>query len=161
MKNDINYEDPESDLVSPSEYLQILRKYRDEIKQGVLLHNNLCKDSMKKCSSQVIISRPDICDSSIPNNEASDNAENVIKIYVYNVNGNSNELRLVPGEASISEGSLKDIPLSEEISDRIAQALNNINERQPGSEFVIKIPVFIININNVLSNGNKNAVTLK
>ncbi len=153
---------PESYQRSSSGYIQTLKSYCKDIKQEVLHDKDLCRESLKKLSaSRVIISRPSVSASGAPDREAEDDPGNVIKICVYNVNGNSNELMLTPGEVSVTEGSLEDIPLDKEVSAKIEQVLENLPQARHRDGLVIKIPVFIININNILSNGNKNTVSLK
>lgn len=162
MKNVPGYDKPESYQRSSSGYIQTLKSYCRDIKQEVLHDKDLCRESLKKLSaSQVIISQPSVSVSGSPDREAEDDPGNVIKIFVYNVNGNSNELKLTPGEVSVTEGSLEDIPLDKEVSAKIEQAVENLQKTRYRDGLVIKIPVFIININNILSNGNKNTVSLK
>ena len=159
------------------EYLQSLRKYSDEIKQKVTAISNTFKAEIKQevaennntlksdindyRSSKFIIGAPVIgeeCDSSCGEQNYT---ENVIKLCIYNINGNSNEVKLVPGEISVSEGTLEDLDLSAENLQKITGMMDELRKREWSNGIEIKIPIYIININNILSNGNKNEVTVK
>lgn len=151
--NNIIESDPTPE--SSYDYLQSLRKYRDEIKREVQMNSiNLKTGMMKIRGSQLIIGTPDITKK-----DACE--ENAIKICIYNINGNSNEFKLLPGEVLISEGSLSDLPLNEEAMNKLVQTLNGLSELTPGKNINIKIPIYIFNINNILTNGSKNTVTHK
>lgn len=147
----------ESDPISesPYDYLQSLRKYRDDIKREVQMNSINLKAGMQKSSgSQFIIGTPDITKKDAC-------VENTIKICIYNINGNSNEFKLLPGEVLISEGTLNDLPLNEEAMNKLVHTLNELSEVTSEKNINIKIPIYIININNILTNGSKNAITQK
>jgi hypothetical protein len=140
---------------SSHDYLQSLRKYRDEIKREVQMNSSNIKSGILKNNNlQVIFGTPDIAKKDAC-------VENAIKICIYNVNGNSNEFKLLPGEITVSEGSLKDLPLNEESLTQLVHTLNRLSETKSGENINIKIPIYIFNINNILTNGSKNTVTPK
>jgi len=145
-----------------SEYLQSLRKYRDEIKQEVTANTNTLKSEIKEYrGSKFIIGTPVIGQKSDLFCPEQNRTENVIKIYIYNVNGNSNEVKLVPGEVSVREGTLEDLNLNEENIQKITSIMDELRKKDWGQGVELKIPIYIFNINNILSNGNKNEVTVK
>ncbi len=140
---------------SPNDYLQSLRKYRDDIKHEVRMNStNIRSGLLKNNHSQIFFGVPDI-----PPRDTC--IENTIKICIYNVNGNSNEFKLQPGEITVSEGSLKDLPLDEETVNQLIYTLNRLSETKSGENINIKIPIYIFNISNILTNGSKNTVTPK
>jgi hypothetical protein len=153
--NDSNMAENVSSQESSQDYLQSLRKYRDEIKREVQMNSSNIKSRMLKSNNlQVILGTPDIAKKDAC-------VENAIKICIYNINGNSNEFKLLPGEIMVSEGSLIDLPLNEEAVNQLVHTLNRLSEAKSGENINIKIPIYIFNINNILTNGSKNTVTPK
>ena len=85
-----------------------------------------------------------------------ENGEYVFKLVINNINGNSNEVEFTPSDISVSRGSLGD--LDEESTRKIVKMLTDVSKE--GEYIKINIPIFILNINNILSNGNKNNVSV-
>lgn len=140
---------------SSNDYLQSLRKYRDDIKHEVKMNStNTRSGLLKSNNSQMIIGIPDI-------SPKGTGVENVIKICIYNVNGNSNEFKLQPGEITVTEGTLADLPLNEEAVNQLVYTLNRLSEAKSSENINIKIPIYIFKINNILTNGSKNTVNPK
>ena len=77
---------------------------------------------------------------------------------IYNVNGNSNEVEMVPGSISVTKGSIAD--LNNENVNKIVDAVRKLEEKKPYGASRISIPIYIINVKNILSNGNKNNVSI-
>ena len=119
-----------------------MEEYKEKLSSGEPIHEN---GKIKK---------PE------PNEEDSDKKcdGKDLKLLVYNVNGNSNEVEMVPGSVSVSKGSLSD--LNNEHVNKIINSVRKLEEKKPGGISRISIPIYIININNILSNGNKNNVSV-
>ncbi len=96
-------------------------------------------------------------DNSIKVKDADGMIEHVIKLSIYNVNGNSNELTCTPGDVSFSRGTVDDI--NEESVHRIISFLEDLSKESIQNLHQIVIPIYIFNIENVLTNGNKNTIT--
>lgn len=139
-------------------YVQSIKDYRDEIKRDVLKSNKLIKSEIEiRRNHKIIIGSPTI----LPDEKACHKTEDILKICIYNINGNSNEIKLTPSDIKISEGTLEDINIDEENTRRIMDLINGINAEASHNISGIRIPIYIININNILSNGNRNEVTVK
>lgn len=78
----------------------------------------------------------------------------VINFIVNNINGNSNDVTLPSAEITVSEGSLEDLNENSifKIFDTISHLPNEQLSRMPN----ITIPIYILNVNSILLNGNKN-----
>ena len=140
------------------DYIQTLKEYKDEIKREVLRSNEIIKSGIEnRKSSKVIIGAPTI----LPSEIKCKPEEHTLKICIYNINGNSNELKLTPSDIRVSEGTLEDISLDEENTKRIMEVINSLNNETLQKIACLNIPIYIININNILSNGNRNEVSVK
>lgn len=85
--------------------------------------------------------------------------DQLIKIVINNINGNSNEVQMLPGEVCVAEGRLED--LNEETISKVIGFINELSKSDVKGIPHISIPIYIFNINNILSNGNKNTVSTK
>lgn len=82
-----------------------------------------------------------------------------LHLAITNLNGNSNELEFVPPDISQIQGSLEDI--NSESVKQFINAIQFIKEQGLSENIQITIPIYIINITNVLTNGSKNSIEVE
>lgn len=80
------------------------------------------------------------------------------ELSIYNINGNSNQLSLLPADISVEKGTIGDV--NEESIRKMLDSLNALKNEPLTAPAKISIPIYIINITNILSNGNNNQVRI-
>ncbi|MFZ5968041.1 MAG: hypothetical protein ACOYVK_12835 [Bacillota bacterium] len=85
--------------------------------------------------------------------------EFVVNLYINNLCGNYNEVSFCPPDISMTEGNLMD--LNEDSICKILDVISNIPKDELKNMPAITVPIYIFNINNVLSSGNKNEITIE
>ena len=136
-------------------YMQKYKKKLHEMKHLVESNGDIEKENLLNDVSVISPSGEEI----FKMKDDFSGREQIIKFVIYNVNGNSNEVSLVPPDISFSESTLTN--LNEENVHKIVSALNNLQKENIQGLSQINIPIYIFNINNILSNGNKNEVSTK
>jgi len=85
--------------------------------------------------------------------------EFVVNLHINNLCGNNNEVSFCPPEISVTEGNLMD--LNEDSIYKILDTISNIPKDELRDMPAITVPIYVFNINNILSSGNKNKTTIK
>lgn len=80
----------------------------------------------------------------------------IIIPHIYNVCGNSNEVQFPHADISVFKGSVDD--LNDNNIRKLMDTISGLSKMELGEAAKIVIPVYIININNILTSGNKNTV---
>jgi hypothetical protein len=169
------------------EYLESLRKYKDEIKQEVYSSNLQYKSQLKqqqninlnipleetaKCCQPENTSYENDLGANNKSEEAAtqsqseiekdtalidDETKQTISILVYNINGLNNDIENIPSKITISERTLNNI--NDESIKKIVHILKDLEKDSAKKLPNITIPVYLITFNNNLSNKYKNEVT--
>ncbi|MBS4538835.1 hypothetical protein GOQ27_10190 [Clostridium sp. D2Q-11] len=82
-----------------------------------------------------------------------------IKISIVNISGNKNEIEVKSDENSLSQGQLKSI--NKECIDKIIDTLDSLSKETLDKLPEITIPIYIFNMNNILTSGKKNEINPK
>lgn len=82
-----------------------------------------------------------------------------IIININNICGDKNDIKLNPGEISISEEELME--LSKDSIKKVIDTIKHISEESLENIPNITIPIYIFNINNILTSGKKNETNFK
>jgi len=85
--------------------------------------------------------------------------EIVFKLVIYNTCGNNNELTVCPPKITTSVGCVDDIGEGFVIS--LADAIKDLMSSCAGRIEKITVPVYVINVNNVLTSGSKNEICIE
>lgn len=82
-----------------------------------------------------------------------------LHLAITNLNGNSNELEFIPPEITQLQGSLEDI--NSESVKQLVQTIQTLKEQGISENINITIPIYVINITSVLTNGSKNSIQVE
>lgn len=82
-----------------------------------------------------------------------------LHLAITNLNGNSNELEFTPADISQIQGNFENI--NSESVKQFVQTIQMLKEHGTSESINISIPIYIINITNVLTNGSKNSIQVE
>lgn len=82
-----------------------------------------------------------------------------LHLAITNLNGNSNELEFTPADVSQIQGNLEDI--NSESVKQFVQTIQMLKEQGISESINISVPIYVINITNVLTNGSKNSIQIE
>lgn len=82
-----------------------------------------------------------------------------LHLAITNLNGNSNELEFIPADISQIQGSLEEI--NSESVKQFVQTIQMLKEQGISENINISIPIYVINITSVLTNGSKNSIQVE
>jgi hypothetical protein len=85
--------------------------------------------------------------------------EIVFKLIIHNICGNNNEIKICPPQITTSMGCLDDIKDGLAVS--LTEIVKDLMSDCAGTIGKLTIPVYVININNVLTSGNKNEICVE
>jgi len=85
--------------------------------------------------------------------------EIVFKLYIYNTCGNNNEVKVCHPQVTTSNGNVDDI--KDGFIVNIAQAIEELVSKCKGTIDKLTVPIYVINVNNVLTSGSKNEICIE
>lgn len=118
-----------------------------------------CDEEEKDCGRGSVLC-PELCPKPGKDSGACHHEREIVfKLIIYNTCGNNNELKVCHPEVTTSAGCLDDIKDGFVIS--LAEALKDLMSNCAGTIGKLTIPVYVINVNNVLTSGNKNEICIE
>lgn len=114
-----------------------------------------CEDDEKDFGKDSIFCPKPCKDSSL----CSGDQEIVFKLVIYNTCGNNNEIIVCPPHITTSMGNVDDV--RDGFIMNLTDAIKDLISNYAGHMTKLTVPIYVINISNVLTSGNKNEICIE